>query len=105
VHGAMGERTNFLLARRDQPAPEGMRVLAQDSAAVLYIRSDSVWQAQRAVRPPTPAGSRVYTIDRGILFHRPWPLRGGPHIFDTAALLARLGIDVSSWLARLGVKR
>ncbi len=104
-HGVITARTNFVLARSDQPLPAGMRVLAADRAAVLYIRSDSAWQAQRALHPPTPAGSRVYAIDRGILFHRPWPLQRGPHIFDTAAILARFGIDVTPILARLGVKR
>lgn len=104
-HGALSAGSNYLLARSDQPAPVGMRVLAADSGAVLYLRSDSVWRAQLALRPPTPVGSPIYVIDRGILFHRPWPLQRGPHIFDTAAILARLGIDVTPLLARLGVRR
>lgn len=104
-HGTVTDRSNFVLARRGQPAPAGMRILAAEGDAVLYIGSDSLWRALLGLRPPTPAGSRVYAIDRGILFHRPWPLQRGPHIFDTAVILGRLGIDVQPLLARLGVKR
>jgi hypothetical protein len=56
------------------------------------------------MRPPTPPGSRVYDIPRGILFHRPWPLAEGPHIIDVVATLKGAGIDVVPFLTRLGVR-
>jgi hypothetical protein len=102
--GPITEATNYVLTRLESPAPEGMRLVASDSGAALYIRSDSVWRVHRAMRPPTPPGSRVYDIPRGILFHRPWPLAEGPHIIDVVATLKGAGIDVVPFLTRLGVR-
>ncbi|HEV8613364.1 MAG TPA: hypothetical protein VGQ73_07625, partial [Gemmatimonadales bacterium] len=61
-HGGITDSTNYFLTRRVVGAPLGMRLLAADSAAALYIRSDSIWRLQRAFRPPTPAGSPVYAL-------------------------------------------
>ncbi|HTL06584.1 MAG TPA: hypothetical protein VL241_12615 [Gemmatimonadales bacterium] len=105
LHGAMSDSTNYVLQRAERPAPAGMRLLAADGDAALYIRSDSVWQSQLALRPPTSVGSPVYSIPRGILFHRPFPLAGGPRIIDVQASLKRAGIDLAPLLARLGVRR
>ena len=95
---------NYFLTRAGEPAPQGMRLLAADSGAALYLRSDSVWRMHQAMRPPTPPGSRVYDIPRGILFHRPYALSEGPRIIDVVATLKRAGIDVRPLLSRLGVQ-
>jgi hypothetical protein len=104
-HGLTTDSTNYLLAPAGAPAPAGMRLLASDSGAALYVRSDSVWKAHRALRPPTPAGSPVYAIHRAVLFHRPGQPSEGPYIIDTAALLAKLGLDVEPLLKKLGVRK
>jgi hypothetical protein len=102
--GPITQETNYVLTRLDSPAPDGMRLIASDSGAALYLRSDSVWRMHRALRPPTPPGSRVYYIPRGILFHRPYPVAEGPRIIDVVATLKRAGIDVMPLLTRLGVR-
>jgi len=70
----------------------------------VLVRSDSILAAHRALRPPTPAGSRWLSIPRGILF-RSVPLEGGPHIIDVVATLEGMGFDLDPLLAKLGVHR
>ncbi len=94
---------NYVLQQSTDPPPAGMRGLAQEGTAVLYVRSDSVWTGHRALRPPTPAGSPVYEIPRGMLF-RSVPLKGGPQIISVLDLLEGLGIKTDPILHRLGVK-
>lgn len=104
-HGSVSDSANYLLTRKDLPVPAGMRLLASDSNAALYLRDESLWRAQRALRPPTPPGSRVYVIPRGILFHRSTAPEQGPRIIDVVATLNRMGINVMPLLARLGLRR
>ena len=95
---------NYTVLPSAAPAPAGMRPIASDDGATLYVRSDAEWNAHRALRPPTPAGSRVFRIRRGILF-RSVPLDGGPAVIDVVATLERAGIDMGPILERLGVER
>lgn len=96
---------NYLLQRLTDPVPAGWRVVGSDSAGtVVLVRSDSILAAHRALRPPTPAGSRWLSIPRGILF-RSVRLEGGPHIIDVVATLEGMGFDLDPLLAKLGVHR
>jgi hypothetical protein len=63
-----------------------------------------MWREQRALRPATPAGARIYQEPRGILF-RSVPLVGGPYIIDLPDIAERLGIDVDAIARQMGVER
>lgn len=86
------------------PAPPGFRLLARDSIAALWIGDETAWAAHRALTPPSPAGSAVYTVDRGTLF-RSVPRGNGPAVVSVVDLLERAGVDVDPLLKRLGVNR
>jgi hypothetical protein len=95
---------NYVIQSISEPAPEDMRVVAQEHGAALYVRSDGVWQNHRAMRPPTPAGSDIYALPRGILF-RSVPLTNGPTIVNVVDVIEGFGFDMTPILDRLGVKR
>lgn len=86
-----GERDaiNYVLAPRDAAPPKGFRLHAEGDDWALYLRDEALWQAQRALRPPTPPGSAVYFVSRDVLFGRR-PFRDGPRTFDVADRLRRL---------------
>ncbi|MBI3472982.1 MAG: hypothetical protein HY013_16620, partial [Candidatus Solibacter usitatus] len=46
----------------------------------LYVRSETALRTHRALRPPAPAGSRIYWIPKWMLFHGPAPPGGGVRI-------------------------
>jgi hypothetical protein len=95
---------SYVLQSDSLPAPPGFRLVARDSGAAVYVGDDAVWTKHRALTPPTPAGSRVYTVDRGTLF-RSVPRGDGPAVVSVIDVLERLGVDVDPLLARLGVSR
>jgi hypothetical protein len=94
---------NYVIQLAGIPAPEGMRLVAQEGRAALYMRSDEVWQKQIALRPPTPAGSPVYAIPRGIIFNSV-PLNDGPTIINMVEVLDGLGLDINSILGKFDNK-
>jgi hypothetical protein len=98
------DKINYIVQRESEPPPAGTRLIAQKDGVTLYVLSDSAWQSHIALRPPTPAGSRVYSIPRGLIF-RSVPLEGGPPIIDMIKVLEALGIDLDPILDRLGVSR
>ena len=81
-----------------------MRRVADADGAALFLRSDALWQVHRALRPPSPAGSVVYYIPRGVLF-RSVPNERDTYVLDVVAALERHGFPMEPVLARLGVKR
>ncbi|MEQ1858170.1 MAG: hypothetical protein ABL963_17080, partial [Longimicrobiales bacterium] len=95
---------NYVLQAADDLPPPGARLVGRDDSmgAELYVLSDSVWRAHLALRPPTPAGSRLMAVPRGILF-RTETLEGGPHIIAVLDVLDAMGIDTDALLRRLGV--
>jgi hypothetical protein len=95
---------NYVLQAAGDPPPTGARLLVREEGVALYVRSDAVWSSHRAIRPPTPAGSPLYAVPRGILF-RSVPLTNGPPIINLVDVAERAGIDVEPLLTRLGVKR
>jgi len=101
--GVLSSDVNYVLQATAAQPPAGMRLVAQEGTAALYLRSDSVWAGHRALRPPTPAGSRVYEIPRGMMF-RSVPLKDGPQIISVLDILERLGIDTHRLLHRLGAE-
>lgn len=99
------DKTNYILQPAVDEVPAGWRLLAHDSAgAALIMRSDSVLAAQRALRPPTPAGSRWLAVPRRTLF-RSVAQHEGHRSISVVDLLERAGVDVNDLLDRLGVER
>jgi hypothetical protein len=95
---------NYVLQASDNPPPIGMRLLAEEYGVKLYVGNDSLWASHRALRPPTPTGSKVYQIPRGILF-RSVPLQNGPPIINMVDVAESLGIDLDPLLDRFKVER
>jgi hypothetical protein len=81
-----------------------MRLIAQENDASLYVRSEAVWRSHRALKPPTPAGSSIYAMPRGIFF-RSVPLPNGPYIVNVVDVIEGFGFDMQPILDWLGVKR
>ncbi len=106
VHG--GEptaATNYILQPFHEALPAGWQLVAWESGgASLLMRSPSVLDAQLALRPPTPAGSRWLAVPRATLF-RSVAEHEGDRSISTIGLLENIGIDVGPWLDRLGVER
>jgi hypothetical protein len=82
----------------------GATLLAEDGEFAVYVSDSFVHRRHLALRPPTPAGARVFYIPRGILF-RTEPLPDGPYVIDLPAIAERMGIDVDALADRLGVSR
>jgi hypothetical protein len=94
----------YVLQSDSLSAPSGFRLVARDSGWAVYVGDEAAWEKHRALTPPTPAGSAVYTVDRGTLF-RSVPRGDGPPVISVIDVLERLGVDVDPLLARLGVNR
>ncbi|HEX7123868.1 MAG TPA: hypothetical protein VF178_15935 [Gemmatimonadaceae bacterium] len=102
--GEIDSSINYVLQGDDMPPPAGMREVGRGDGAVVYVRSDSVWQADRARQPATATGSRWLSVPRGVLF-RTEPRGEASPVIEVVPLLARAGIDVEALLQRLGVAR
>jgi hypothetical protein len=104
-HTARGAREiNYVLQTNTDPAPPMMRKIADENSVALYLRSDAVWADHLALRPPTPAGSRIYFIPRGMIF-RSVQLVEGPSVINVVNVIERFGFDLAPFLDRLGVRR
>ena len=99
-----GAPTNYVLQRSEDRPVAGATLLAADGEFAVYVKEDSVHRRHLAMRPPTPAGARVFAIPRGILF-RTEPLPERPYVIDLPAIAERMGIDVDALAGRLGVSR
>jgi hypothetical protein len=106
IHG--GEptaSTNYVLQPFHEAVPAGWQLVAWESGgAALLIRSRTVLDAQLALRPPAPAGSRWLAVPRATLF-RSVAEHEGDRSISTIGLLEKIGFDVGPWLDRLGVER
>jgi hypothetical protein len=63
-----GTERAFLLQESSAPDPVAARLAGAEGHAALWVRSDSVLESYRALRPRSPAGSRLLTPPRGVLF-------------------------------------
>jgi hypothetical protein len=72
------------------PSSVGARVVARSGDLELHVLDQEAWQRDRAIREPSPAGSRFYALPRGAVFHG---LPGGPRSLDLESVLRRLPID------------
>jgi hypothetical protein len=104
AHQATGPRAaaNYVLQSTALPAA-GMRAVASDGDVTLYVRSDAVWAAHRALRPPAPAGAAIYAIPRELLFG-PLPGPGGPRVLNVQAALESHGVPVKDLLLEFGLR-
>jgi hypothetical protein len=104
-HAPRDERApNYVLQTLGTPAPAGMRLIAGDRRAALYVRSDSVWRQHLALRPPTPAGSAIYVVPRGTLF-RSESAGDGQRTYSMMRVLRSIGLDTAFISNRFGAKR
>jgi hypothetical protein len=97
-----GAGVNYVLQRSSDGAPPDAHRLADSAGFALYVRSDSVLASHRALRPPTPAGSRWLAVPRWTLFRTVTP-PSGTRVIDVAAALKSLGFPVDEMLRRLAV--
>jgi hypothetical protein len=106
AHRTQGKRqdANYLMQRAGLESPPGMRLVADENDVRLCVRSDSVWEGHLSMRPPSPVGSRLYTIPRWRLFRHPPPPGEGEAI-NVQAFLKRWGIDLGSLVERLKAGR
>jgi hypothetical protein len=102
--GRPASDANYVLQSSTDAPPPGMRRVAEADGAALFVGSDARWQIHRALRPPSPAGSSVYYVPRGVLF-RSVPNERGTYVLDVVSALERHGFPVQPVLARLGVRR
>jgi hypothetical protein len=83
-----GARKNYVL--QDAAAPPEGRLVAADSLAALYVRSDSVWLTHRTHRPETTISS-VYLLRPEVLY-RALPDPSGS--INLRPIARRLGFDI-----------
>ncbi len=102
--GDTPRQVNYVIQSSEDPAPTGWQLLAVEGEAALYLRSEAVWKRHLALRPPSPGGSPLYDIPRGIIF-RSVPLDEGPRIINLVDVLEGVGVDLEPVLVRLGVSR
>jgi hypothetical protein len=95
---------NYVIQRTSDPAPSGMELFAQEGDFSLYIRNKAVLAKQRALRPFSPAGSRIYQIPRGMMF-RSVPLKNGPPIIEVVQVIEGMGFNLNPILYKLGVEQ
>lgn len=84
--------TNYVIQLSNQPKPVGMRLIAQEDGVSLFVRSDRIWAEHQALRPPTPAESPIYYIQRDMLFPGR-PIKNCPKIIELREILKRFGLD------------
>jgi hypothetical protein len=102
--GRSAADTNYVFQQANDPAPVGARLVIQDQGVALYVLNEKTWARHLAQRPPTPAGSPIFQIPRGIIF-RSVPLTQGPPIVDVVEVVSHLGLPVDALMEKLGVKR
>jgi hypothetical protein len=99
-HAAAGDRAiNYVLQPIAMPAPQGMRLLASEDDAALYLRDDRVLAQHRALHPLSPPGSRLYAVPRWMLFHGRRP-NNDVHVYNVLDGIKRLGINLDSMVGR-----
>ena len=102
--GRAATETNYIFQQVEETAPVGARLVTQDEGAALYVQNEETWARHLALRPPTPAGSPIFQIPRGIIF-RSVPLADGLPIIDVVEVASRSGLPMDAFLNKLGVKR
>jgi hypothetical protein len=100
-HRPEGTRAvHYVLQKATDPTPPGSRLLAEREGTVLCVQDDSAWARDRALRPATPAGSRIYQVPRPALF-RGYSWEYDRQVTRVEDVLARLGMDsarLRAWL-------
>jgi len=61
---------NAILQGPDDGPPPGFELVRADETGALWVRDPELVAEQRASRPPTPAGSRLFVIERSLMFRQ-----------------------------------
>lgn len=72
--GRAGPR-NYVLQWASAPPVPGARLVKKDDKVALYVRSQAVWDAHKAMRPLDPSGSLLYAIPKWVRYRWDWPKR------------------------------
>ena len=72
--GRAGPR-NYVLQWASAPPVPGARLVKKDDKVALYVRSQAVWDAHKAMRPLDPSGSLLYAIPKWVRYRWDWPPR------------------------------
>lgn len=96
------EKINYVMQSSTDPSPNGMRLVSSENGVSLYILDEVIWENHLAMRPPTPAGSKIYHISRGILL-RTVPLDDCQQVISLIEIMQRMGVDPIVIMEKLGV--
>jgi len=80
---------NYVLQMATEPPPFGLPPLVTENGWALYVKDWERYQTHLKLRPPSPAGSPVYEVPRGILF-RGMPMDENISIVNLRALARAL---------------
>ncbi|HEC26441.1 MAG TPA: hypothetical protein ENI67_03430 [Gammaproteobacteria bacterium] len=64
------EKNNYVLQYAKDMPPLGMMLAKKDNLFALYVKNENTWEKHKALRPITPVGSKIYQINRDVLFGR-----------------------------------
>lgn len=89
VGDPIDEVVNAILQAPTASAPAGFELVRADETGALWVKDPALVREQRALRPPTPAGSARFVIERNLMF-RQGNARVDDRIIDVRKLLERL---------------
>lgn len=93
----------ILIQDQAKAPPSGWGLLLSQEQFHIYVRDLQVLQDMQNFRPPTPPGSPLYSLPRGLIF-RSVPLTNGPRIYNLVDVLTGWGFDLDPVLNRFGVQ-
>lgn len=93
----------ILIQDQAKAPPLGWGLLLSQEHFRIYVRDLQILKNLQGLRPPTPAGSPLYSLPRGLIF-RSVPLTNGPRIYNLVEVLTGWGFDLNPLLNRLGVQ-
>ncbi len=102
-HPSSAVDTVILIQDQAKAPPLGWGLLLSQEQFHIYVRDLKTLKDLQGLRPPTPAGSLLYSLPRGLIF-RSVPLINGPRIYNLVDVLTGWGLDLDPLLNRLGVQ-
>jgi hypothetical protein len=81
----------YLVADDSAPSPAGAYVVDHKPGIAVYVLDSAAWRRDLAIRPPTPAGSPAYQVERWVMFRTMKP-EGSYRVIALGDLARRLGL-------------